>query len=267
MRPPPVLHLAAFSTRFQLVAVAPDGCLFGLERELEGREACLCPLDDALGELVEADVLEMKVPLAAAGELDDVGDECCQLVELSGDIAQEAFAVAFAQRDALAEEVDVRAQARERSAQFVRGVGDELPLRADRSLERVEHGVERRPEAAELVVGIGLDPLAQVVRVGDPLGCGGERAHGPKRTASDDGPDERGERDSGEAGDSEAPAEPAQRIVDVAQRASGNECAPGSERTHVHPQLGSVDLDVGVVGAPPRPSHLDRPLGDREEAV
>ena len=46
------------------------------------------------------------------------------------------------------EHLDVRAQARERRAQLVRGVGDELALRPRRVLERLEHRVERRRRAA-----------------------------------------------------------------------------------------------------------------------
>jgi hypothetical protein len=71
---------------FQLFRVAPDGCLIGVEHELEAREAILGSLEGTFGELVEADVLEMKVSLAPARELDDVGDECCELLELSGDV-------------------------------------------------------------------------------------------------------------------------------------------------------------------------------------
>ena len=51
------------------------------------------------------------------------------------------------------EHLDVRAQARQRRAQLVRGVGDELALRAARLLERGEHRVEARGEPAELVLG------------------------------------------------------------------------------------------------------------------
>jgi hypothetical protein len=50
--------------------------------EFEARKAILGSLDPALGELVEADAFEMNVSLAAAGQLDDVGDERGQLFQL-----------------------------------------------------------------------------------------------------------------------------------------------------------------------------------------
>ena len=56
------------------------------------------------------------------------------------------------QRLVAGEHLDVRAQARQRRPQLVRRVGDELPLRARRVLERAEHRVERRGEPRELVV-------------------------------------------------------------------------------------------------------------------
>ena len=56
------------------------------------------------------------------------------------------------------EELEVRAEAGERSAQLVRRVGDELALRAQRRLELSEHGIEARAEPAELVTALRRDP-------------------------------------------------------------------------------------------------------------
>jgi hypothetical protein len=72
-----------------------------------------------------------------------------------GDVAQEAFAVAVAQRDPWRRRSMFVRRLVNGVAQLVGCVGDKLPLRADRFLERVEHRVERRPEATQLVVALG----------------------------------------------------------------------------------------------------------------
>ena len=66
----------------------------------------------------------------------------------------------------------------QRRAQLVRGVRDEAALAADRLLERREHRVEARAEAAELVVPRDRDALGQVAGRGDVLGRGREAPHG-----------------------------------------------------------------------------------------
>ena len=54
---------------------------------------------------------------------------------------------------------------RERCAQLVRGVRDELPLGREGSLEPGEQPVERLPELGELVIGaVEREPLVQVAR-------------------------------------------------------------------------------------------------------
>ena len=60
----------------------------------------------------------------------------------------QALAVAGVRRPAARQHLEVRAQRGERRAQLVRGVGDELALRALRALERLEHRVERASPGA-----------------------------------------------------------------------------------------------------------------------
>ena len=57
-------------------------------------------------------------------------------------------------RAAAGQHLEVRAQRGERRAQLVRGVGDELALRALTSLERLEHRVERGRQARDLVLAL-----------------------------------------------------------------------------------------------------------------
>ncbi len=102
--------------------------------------------------------------------------------------------------------LDVRAQARDRRAQLVRGVGHELSLRAHRLVERgtraleaLDHRVEARGKLAHLVVGVVLDPAREVLGFGDVLrglgDLGQRREHAPCRQASEAG----GERDPARA--------------------------------------------------------------------
>ena len=72
-------------------------------------------------------------------------------------------------RRAMAREVlDVPAQRSQRRAQLVRRIGDEAALRLARALEAVEHRVERRREAADLVGAVRVgETAARVARAPD----------------------------------------------------------------------------------------------------
>ena len=84
---------------------------------------------DGLGhELVEADVLDRRGGVAVAGELDEVGDEVAELLGLLDDVVEQRVALGLRQVRRVAQDLDVRAQARDRRAQLVRRVGDQPPL-------------------------------------------------------------------------------------------------------------------------------------------
>ena len=113
----------------------------------------------------------------AAGELDQVADQRAQLLALL-DARRRAAARARPRSRLLVREqhLDVRAQARDRRAQLVGGVGDQLALGPDRLVERVarvleplEHRVEARRELADLVVGVDVDPAREVLGLADVL--------------------------------------------------------------------------------------------------
>ena len=100
---------------------------------------------------VEPHVLRLRRRLVAARELDELRDQRRHLGQLLGHVPQQLLALAGRQRLVAGEHLDVRAQARQRRPQLVRGVGDELPLRPCGVLERAEHRVEGRGEPRELV--------------------------------------------------------------------------------------------------------------------
>ena len=132
--PPGGLHFAALARMFATArwsrSASPstdDGCARQLEAD-PGRVASHA-LDLARHERVEADVLEPGLGVAVQRELDHVGDEAVELVHLVDDRARDASCSSSRTLAAL-EQLGVRADARQRRAELVRRVGDELSLRA-----------------------------------------------------------------------------------------------------------------------------------------
>ena len=162
---PAGLHLAALSSRLVTArssrAGTPRtsvGC--GDEPEADVVRVALGPLDGVGHEHVEAHVVLLGRRLAVARELDDVAHERRHLVELAVHVALELAAALVGQRSRPQQHLEVRAQARERRAQLVRRVGDELALGGDRLLERRQHGVEAGGEPAQLVAARHVDAAA-----------------------------------------------------------------------------------------------------------
>ena len=79
------------------------------------------------------------------------------------------------------ERVEVRLRARQRRAQLVRGVGDELALGQARALERGEHRVEAPRQSPELILLAGLDAVAEILRARHPFGGARQAPHGHER--------------------------------------------------------------------------------------
>ena len=108
------------------------------ERGLEPhvREVALGPPHRLGGDPVESDVLcggDRQVP---AGQLDHVADQSAQLLALFEHVGQQASAILVGQFVALLEQhLHVRAQAGDRGAELVRGVGHQLALGAHRLIE------------------------------------------------------------------------------------------------------------------------------------
>ena len=113
------------------------------------------PLDGVLGELVEAHVLVARA-VARSPRASSTRSATRSVISSScadGVGEQRARARPAGARRPRAQQLDVRADARERRAQLVRGVGDELPLRADATRSSASSiAVEARGEPAELVV-------------------------------------------------------------------------------------------------------------------
>ncbi len=158
----------------------------------------------------------------------------------------------------------------------MRGVGDELPLRADGLLERLEHLVEARSETAELVVALDLDPQAQIVRSRDLLGRVAEATHGRERGARDDCACGDRERDPARCDEGDQQREPVQRVVDLLQRAQHLHGEPLPERRGEDTDVHTADrrvCEVRVAGAArderrlPVDRDRDRRVGGAEDVA
>ena len=156
----------------------------GLERHRRRRLAAR-PVDDRLDELVEPDVVELRIGAAlAARELDHVRDECGELVELGDDVGPKRRELVGRQPIGLLERLDVRAQARDRRAQLVARVGDELALRLDgrSSASSVvlklcaSRASSSRPTTSIRSVTSGSAAIASVRRVKRAIGSSAVRA-------------------------------------------------------------------------------------------
>ena len=148
-----------------------------LGREADAGGVAPCAGERLGGDPVQPHVLGIAAGLVAAGQLDQVVDERAQLLGLLDHVGEQAAAVLGVELAALEQHLDVRAQARHRRAQLVRGVGDELALGAHRFVERVaralqavEHRVEAGRQLADLVVGVDAQAAGEVLGLADVLG-------------------------------------------------------------------------------------------------
>ena len=198
-------------------------------------------------ERVELDVVEALGRPRSAGELDDVADEAGQLVELADDVGAKRGQVGGRSRSRVLEHLDVRAEARDRGAQLVARVGDQVALRRGRSLERVERAVEAACEARELVTPGLLEPVGEVGIAGQGLGPAREPAHGPECRARDDRAERGREQDAHPGDDRELHEQVAQLVVDLGQRASDLDRALVADPDRQYAEVDALDGHVAEV--------------------
>ena len=212
-------------------------------------------LDDLGDEHVEAHVLGVRARLLAAGEVDEVVHQQRQLLDLLDHVVEQAVVfLGVHELTLLLQDLDVGAQAGDRCAQLVGGVGDELSLgvdggveRAHRVLEGVEHRVEADRQASQLVLPLapdGLDASAQVLGDGDVLGGSGEaleRQHGrPRHETAEQG----GERDAADDDEEQDQAQAGEQAVDFGERLGELHGVPLAERLGEHAQVDAVDVGI-----------------------
>ena len=222
-------------------------------------------LDRGGCDFVEAYVFERAGLDVAAGEFDDVGHERAELLGLIEQVGQQTSTGLRGERLALFfdEDFEVRTQGRDRRAQLVRGVGDELALSGDGAGERlsrlgqpVEHPVEALREFADFVVGGDRDAACQVVCFGDVVDRVRDRAQRRGDTACHRAGEDHGKPDAAQAHGQQNEPQAAEQRVDRVQRAGELHCALAvAERHGEDPQ---PDVTSGLVAQ----RGLPQPGGD-----
>ena len=145
------------------------------------------------------------------------------------------------------EHLDVRPQARQRRAELVRGVRDELAARARRFLEGAEHHVEAAREAGQLVPSLDLDPLGQVSGLGHRLGRLGQPPDGCERGAGDDQSEPARDQRAPGRNQDQKPADPRQGVVGLVERPRDLDRKAGLVREGDDPDVVAADASVRVV--------------------
>src|SRR5262249_25941175 len=150
-------------------------------------------------------------------KLEQPGNERPHFLRLAVKVVEQAPALLGRKLDVAAQHVDVRLQARQRSAQLMRGVGNETSLRLERLLEGAEHRVERGAEGSELVLPSLGNALARLAGLGDSLSGGGQPTHRSECRARDKSASHRGGGDSAERDEDEDEPQPLERSIRLLQ--------------------------------------------------
>ncbi len=138
-----------------LVAEGRDlGVAGELERVLAGAGDRLELLEEQLGDAAEIHrgPLEMQVAGVEPGEIEELLGELRQALDLLSHADQELAPRRLVEL-LLGEELQMSSQRKERRAQLVRRVGDELAAGSLELGETLAHAVERARQLTELVVG------------------------------------------------------------------------------------------------------------------
>ena len=200
----PSLYLIALSTRFEIARSAMCGRTstgtgaVGDDLDRPTRAPVRPTATASAASSSERDRLRLLlVARPVGGELDELGDEVGELVDLELD-ALRGRAVRWSGVEPIGavEELGVGPQARERRAQLVARVGDELLLLPPRGRERVDHRREARGEAADLAAALPRDRRAEVLGRGDALGGVAQSLDRPDESAGEEPAEQRGERRS-----------------------------------------------------------------------
>ena len=199
----------------------------GLERALEPHigEVAARARERVGDDAIEPDVLGRGDRKVAAGKLDHVSDQRAQLLALLEHVREQPVPVSLRKRVAGHQHLDVRAQARDRCAELVGGVGHELALGLHRLVERgsgalqsLDHRVEARGKLPDLIVGVVLDAAGQVLGVGDVLRGLGHLGERRQHALGRQPPETGGERDPARAQQQQDHAQLGQHVVHRRER-------------------------------------------------
>ena len=170
------------------------------------------------------------------------------------------------------EQLEVRVDAGQGSAELVGSVGDELTLALERLLplrvglvQSLEHAVHRAGELADLVVGLRHgDALRGIAGAADPARQSGEGLDRAHRAIGDRQPGEQGQ--DGAAEDAGAEEEPEPRDGVVRPGAGARVLDVGGERADRGDRLGRHAQVPDVVDSAGRCAEADLRIGPGERA-
>ncbi|MEZ5098238.1 MAG: hypothetical protein R3C15_00160 [Thermoleophilia bacterium] len=243
---------------------AADDRRLRVQRDLDLRRQPSRALHGVLHELVELHLRRLQVGRPVGRDLDEVRDEAAHLLELAHHVGEQRGALLLAHGGVAREHLDVRAQARQRRAQLVRRVRDELTLRLVGDLERRQHRVEARAEPGELVAAVDVDPVREILRLGDDLGLARQATHGLQRRARDEPAEQGRDADPADREEDQDQADPVQQPVDVVDRADELEGVPVVRGHRQHPHVHVRDGRVREEALPLAARGRQRLLLDRQ---
>jgi hypothetical protein len=151
------------------------------------------------------------------GQLDHLGHEVRQLGQLDlGPVEQPGPLLGRQSLTAL-EQLDRRAQARERGPQLVAGVEHALMLLAAGRVEAAEHRVEGPGERADLVLTADRHRLGEVLRRGHPVGGRAQPAQWGRRLAGHEPADRTGDDAAGAGDHGQLPGQAVEHVAGLGQ--------------------------------------------------
>ena len=215
-------------------------------------------LDHGTHDLVQAHLLRCAVEVGATRELHHVAHERGELRELRFDVAAQALLILRREPVALAQHLDVRLQARDRRAQLVAGIGDQVTLRLDRALERLERGVEALRKPRQLVAAADLQPLGEIEAPRERLRARREPGHRHERRACHEHPEERRQDDAADRPRARAAATGCSRSLST---------SVSGRATSTAPRAPSPEVSTRSSVPPTRRSLKERPLPERAIAT
>ena len=200
--------------------------------------------DGALHELVHRHVVERLRRLALPGEIDDVAHEQRELIRLLDQVLEQLLPLGRRQRAIGEQYLEVCLQARQRRAQLVRRVGDQMALRHNRALERLQRRVERLRKPPQLVVGRGLEPAPEVGRRRDRLGLLRKSPHRPQGCPRHGAAEHRREHNTADGDAREQQQQAVQHAIGLAERPRHLDRAAAGKRCAQHPDVAAADVLV-----------------------
>ena len=251
----------------QVVADALDHRRLGIERDLvilDARSELGGGVGETLGEVGRTPRLQAAD--VGARQQQQVGDEPAHAARRAQRRLRRfgLLAVEF-----VGQQLEVGQHARQRRAQLVRGVGDELALARERRLalgagrvQRPEHRFERARQLGDLVLGLGVgDAQRRVARALDLTRCLCQLDDRTHRALGDEQAREHRQDRAAEHAATEEDPHLADRLVEVGQRLRVNEQARAvwlhADRHRLPDDLVAV-LDVGLVCSGSAPGSAGR---------